>query len=204
MPQPKWSGGVEVLQARQIATRSSYFQARSFIRTGGSDWYSRVEDGRRKDAKRRFEMAMLDPTENALAQVKWAEDKSNSRFAFGNPTHNLLGAHEAAFIKAYYQSHDIVEAARHVDKWFDDEPFSAIAAMMHSYMGSILDDYQSVIDVCDLGLRSNPNHPCLMNNKIFAEVSSGQVFEGTKRLSSPNYRRSQNTCLLRRARRMRT
>lgn len=137
-----------------------------------------LEDGRRKDAKRRFEIAMLDPTENALAQVKWAEDKSNSRFAFGNPTHHLLGAHEAAFIKAYYQNHDIVEAARHVDKWFDDEPFSAVAAMMHSYMGSILDDYQSVIDVCDLGLRSNPNHPCLMNNKIFAQISSGQVFEG--------------------------
>lgn len=44
-----------------------------------------LEDGRRKDAKRRFEMAMLDPTENALAQVKWAEDKSNSLFAFGKP-----------------------------------------------------------------------------------------------------------------------
>lgn len=137
-----------------------------------------LEDGRRKDAKRRFEMAMLDPTENALAQVKWAEDKSNLLFAFGKSTHQLPGAHEAAFIKAYYQSHNIIEAARHVDKWFDDEPFSAIAAMMHSYIGSILDDYQSVIDVCELGLRSNPNHPCLINNKIFAEISSGQVFEG--------------------------
>jgi len=137
-----------------------------------------LEDGRRKDAKRRFEMAMLDPTENALAQVKWAEDKSNSLFAFGKPPQNPPGAHEAAFIKAYYQSHDILEAARHVDKWFDDEPFSATAAMMHSYMGSLLDDYQSVIDVCNLGLRSNPNHPCLVNNKIFAEISSGQVFAG--------------------------
>lgn len=137
-----------------------------------------LSEGRKKDAKRQFELAMLDPTENSLAQVKWAENKINTHIAAGKPCLDISGAHEAAFIKAYYHNHDILGAMTHVAKWFSDEPFSDVAAMMHSYMGSLLDDYQSVIDVCNLGLRTHPLHQCLMNNKIFAELSSGQVFQG--------------------------
>lgn len=137
-----------------------------------------LSDGRKKDAKRQFELAMVDPNENSLAQVKWAENKINTHIATGRPCVHILGAHEAAFIKAYYHNNDILGAMHHVAKWFWDEPFSDVAAMMHSYMGSLLDDYQSVINVCTLGLRTHPMNQCLMNNKIFAELSFGQVFEG--------------------------
>lgn len=145
-----------------------------------------LDDGKRKLARQSFEIALADPTENALAQVKWAEDRSNQVFSKnGNGAMTMLGAHEAAFIKAYYHQHDIVTAARHSQLWCQDEPFAAVPAIMHSYLLSILDDYNGIIDICDLGLRANPGNSCLLHNRLYAEISLGVPFEGEDDLVVP-------------------
>lgn len=136
-------------------------------------------DGNKKSARQQFAIALLDPTENALAQVKWAEDRSNQIFTKnGNGVASMPGAHEAAFIKAYYHQHDIVAATQHAQLWCQDEPFAATPVTLHSYLLSMLDDYEGVIASCDLGLRANPENKCLQFNRLCAEISLGTPFIG--------------------------
>lgn len=140
-----------------------------------------VLDGKRKDAKRRFDIALLDPTENSLAQVRWAENKANQVYSPERGIERVPGAHEAAFIRAYYHDHDIIEASKFVSLWLKDEPFSALPAMLSSFMHSLLDDYESVERVCGLALVSNPGNTCLQNNLIYSQISSGKLFSGDER-----------------------
>lgn len=129
-------------------------------------------DGRKKDAKRLFEMAVVDPTENALAQAKWAEGKMCAEFERPKGAQQVKCAHEAQFIIEYYLNGDIESSQEHVVRWLMDEPFSEEAVIMNGYIYSLFDNYKSTIEVCDFGLRRHHDHPCLQYNKIFAELSS--------------------------------
>lgn len=179
------------ISAAQVANKSSKFwrEGKNMIerKTFGPEHLSELAcaigtqeilDGKRRDAKRSFEVAVISPTENALAQIKWAEKKSNLILPKNNLVDRLPGAYEAAFIRAYYHEQDVVAASNHVAKWFVDEPYSPVPAMMASYMNSLMDDYGQVIKTCDLALIANPDNDCLINNRLYALMSNSDFFSG--------------------------
>lgn len=134
-----------------------------------------VLDGSLKNAKKAFEIALIDPTENALAQVKWAERRTSGSFAIERWLGEFPSAHEALYMRAY-QEGDLRSAARHAQCWYYDEPFSANASVTASYVCSMLDDYASVMEMSNTALIAQPGNTLLENNRIFARISGGGIF----------------------------
>lgn len=135
-----------------------------------------VLDGQKKRARKLFELALLAPTENTLAQVKWAEQRTTGTFALDQWMGKLPSADEAISMRAY-QENDLETAARHAQLWYYDEPFSATAAITASYVCSMLDDHDAVLAMMGPALMSHPDNRCLENNYIFARISGGRLFD---------------------------
>lgn len=138
-----------------------------------------VLEGKAKKAKKRFDQALLAPTENSLAQVKWAEKHTSGSFNLDKWLGQLPSAHEALFMRSY-QENDIQKAALEAQLWFYDEQFSPDAAMTASYVSSMLDDHDAVIAMTDTALISHPDNEVLQNNRMCALISSGRFFKGTE------------------------
>ncbi|CAN5911114.1 hypothetical protein BH11BAC7_BH11BAC7_00770 [soil metagenome] len=126
-----------------------------------------------------FNAALCDPNENALAQAEWARkhignlpldfDKQDSSEALSY-VHFHSGNWEAAYENAM--------------DWIFDQPFSKESFKHASYISSgILDDNEKSLEICDFGLRSNPEDFGLINNKAYALAVLGRVEEAKKTFS---------------------
>ncbi|MFH1495622.1 MAG: hypothetical protein ABIG70_12600 [Pseudomonadota bacterium] len=136
-------------------------------------------NGNQKLAKKLFRLALEEPNDNSLAQIKWAEHRFKDGFTTDAVIRSVPHAYEAAFWRAYYER-DMNSALRHSMYWLEDEPFSLAPAMMASYVASLLDDYDTTLDVLKQGLIANPGNRDLLNNRYYAEISGGSLFEGTR------------------------
>lgn len=132
-------------------------------------------EGKTKKAKEWFRLSLKSPTENALAQAKWAERKTRNGFHVESLFESVGMAYEAACFSAYNEQ-DMIRAMGLAMEWMNDEPFSTVPASMASYLASLLDDYDGVIDATSRGLMATPHDECMMNNRIFALISSGSAF----------------------------
>jgi tetratricopeptide (TPR) repeat protein len=129
--------------------------------------------GHDQKARELLQLAVVSPTENAVAQVE-VEAK---RVRFEVPEAVLMreGRHEA-------QARDHLERRSwraSVDaaiQWQQDQKFSLEAAVFASFVASAgLEDYEVAITVASLGLVANPNDATLLNNLAFASASLGRV-----------------------------
>lgn len=154
---------------------------------GTLEWSS----GNRKMAKKLFRIALEEPNDNSLAQIKWAEHRFKDGFTTEAMIRSVPHAYEAAFWRSYHEL-DMSSALRHSMNWLEDEPFSLAPAMMASYVASLLDDYDTALDVLEQGLIANPGNRDLLNNLYFAKISSGKIFEGTVDEVSKNFQRMLN------------
>lgn len=135
-------------------------------------------DGKRKDAKKHFETALLSPNENALAQIKWADERGKLALAgIEKGFKRVASANEAAFLRSYLNQ-DLLIAAPYAEKWYNEEPFSADAAIMATYVYCLLDDYAAIERITEFAVRAHPTNDCLHNNDHYARISSGMLFEG--------------------------
>lgn len=134
-------------------------------------------EGNRKDARKLFAKGLQDPTENAMAQVRWAEaqmgttlfNEGSLALAAGNK------AYEAEFLH-HFNNADIQHAGECSERWFEAEPFSSVAASAVAYVASLVDDYQRAEQFARLGLIAHPDEPSLYNNYLYARISSGDIF----------------------------
>lgn len=129
-----------------------------------------LASGNNKRARKNFRQALNSPTENALAQVTWAERHLKSSLASDSTVAEAERAFEARFWAAYHRS-DMAEARSSAEQWLTDEPFSKRPASMLSYIASVLDDHEAVRRASLWGLRANPDDDTLQLNLIFAELS---------------------------------
>jgi len=75
------------------------------------------------------------------------------------------------------------EVLRHAEAWIEDQPFDNAAANIASYAASVgLEDWKRAIDFAQLGLRSQPREPILLNNLAYALLESGRVDEADAQL----------------------
>ncbi|MGT2460349.1 hypothetical protein ACU4GI_47640 (plasmid) [Cupriavidus basilensis] len=126
--------------------------------------------GNNKKAKRNFRQALLAPSDNALAQIKWAERTLRTSLATDSAVAEADRAFEARFWTDYYQG-DMQSALACAEMWRAEEPYSKRPATMMSYIASLLDDSKEVAVAARLGLLANPDDKTLQLNLIFAELS---------------------------------
>lgn len=135
-----------------------------------------VLDGKIKKAKERFHQSLKAPTENALAQMKWAEGKIRNGFHLEELISNNRLAYEAAFRTAYTER-DMEKALQLAQEWMADEPFAPEPAANVTYVASLLDDYETAIRSTDRELRlAAAREICILNNRVYALISGGKAF----------------------------
>lgn len=138
-----------------------------------------LEAGSDKAARRLFRAAMVDPTENAVAQTEWAS-RHLSGLYLEDDFLDLPYSFEA---RARHNSRKgaWIPALTEAWSWFLDQPVSSEAASLGTYVASVcLEDYETCIEFAKRGLLSNPNNPTILNNLVFALASLNRLEEAER------------------------
>lgn len=130
-----------------------------------------IASGNNKKAKKNFRAAMAAPSDNSLAQIKWAERTLRTALINDSVINASAQAYEARFWTAYYQR-DMRSALKLAMAWRDEEPFSKRPAIMLSYIAAFLDDILLVQKASHTGLIANPDDKTLQLNLNFAKISA--------------------------------
>lgn len=130
------------------------------------------KDGSFKKAKGFFEKSMRMPNDNSLAQLEWVS-KDEQRLQV-NPFQydKVINPFEARALELYERG-NWKDAFYNSIKWFLDMPFSKRPALLGSYIaGSLLQDKNAAIILCQVGLQANPHDPTLLNNLVYNLATS--------------------------------
>lgn len=140
-----------------------------------------LESGAIKGAKKFFKASMLNPNDNSLAQIAWAEQhvgrianisQISVPFDYEAQTRELLR----------YNSAD--ESLKKCIQWMVDEPYSVMPAIVGSHIASVFsDDIDSAKQFCEVGLNANPMNKTLLNNSAFCHAKTGDVDMAIKSLN---------------------
>lgn len=133
-----------------------------------------LRSGATRVGKRLLAAALTNPTDNSLAQVEWVSNRFDLLHVdveeFAVPFPDEARARSAA------QAGDWETALSHAERWMDDQPFDAGAAVLGSYVASVgLEDWDRSILIARAGLLASPNDVMLRNNLAFALLGVNQL-----------------------------
>ena len=134
-------------------------------------------NGNKKKCRSYFKTALQNPNDNSLAQAQFILSKnSDLSFEFSDNI-AIPNAFEADAITAYIAD-DYSKSLINAVDWIEDMPFTRRPVQFAANIAySFLKDYDTAIDILDLGLKANPNNPMLLNNKAYACALSGKTSE---------------------------
>lgn len=142
-----------------------------------------MRSGGDRRARKLFERAMIQPTENSLAQVEWASQRIPGLVVPDDALEVPLAA-EARTLHAR-DTEDWAGAVGSATEWLDDQPFSDDAAVVGSYYAAAaLRDWRVAENLARRGLRSHPHHVTLINNLAYALLEQGRVDEAARELAA--------------------
>lgn len=189
-----WIQSAEISLSEQAGRRSRQIrQAKRAVESGnlppfhvselaGELATTELRYGSTKAARRLMRAALIDPTENTVAQAEWA-----SQHGVSNPNPAMLSlprSFEARALEASVRG-EFSLAVQEAIKWQADQPFDADAGIFVSYASSVLlERYDIGISAARLALQANPNDAMLRNNLVFGLASSGRLDEATKEIAT--------------------
>lgn len=142
-----------------------------------------MEHGNSKLAKRLIDRSLVDPTENAVAQVTWLETTTNSDFDVSGVADTLPDAWEARTFELF-EKKEWMKSCEEAMRWLCDQPFSSRPAVHGSYVAAtFLEDYELALRFSELGYRANSTDVIVANNYAVALAETGRVDEAAKVLS---------------------
>lgn len=187
------------MQAAEIATARIAGKPPRFVRTGRafiergrfSPFHtselaaaiatSEFENGSDKAARKQFAHALIEPTENTVAQAEWA---SRRHLAVGLQPHHfeVPSAFEAQAWEQYLEG-DWCAAITACISWLKDEPYSARPVSFGSHIAAVgLDDHKLSAAFTEWGLVANPKDPTFLNNAAFELASMDEPLAARKAL----------------------
>jgi Flp pilus assembly protein TadD len=132
-----------------------------------------MTSGNDRRAKKLFKQALVEPTENSLAQALWA--KTHIVLEHQNALLELPRSFEAN-ARFLYQAEKWEHALEATQAWQNDEPFSARPAILGSFLAiSSQEDFAKGEQIARIGLHANPDDPTLLNNLAFAQASADKA-----------------------------
>ena len=176
-------------QARSLVA-SNTLSPQLISELAGSLGSFEIENGDLKEGRRLFAKALIDPTENVLAQVHWVAQQNDRVFDVSSTWKAAPLAYELQAFEAYVQGEPDV-ALENAMRWHVDEPFSSRPVILASFLASLQERHADFIVPCQDALRSNPDDEQLRNNLIYCLIASGKVNEAEVHLrnvlrKSPN------------------
>jgi tetratricopeptide (TPR) repeat protein len=162
------------VRAARSAIEDAAYQPRSVTELASALATLEFQEGRSKQARRLFGVALTHPTENSLAQAEWA-----SRRLGGLPVQDQVRADQGAFearARLAYEERDWQAAVREAWGWLMDQPFSMEPAAFGSCVAEMgLRDLNLSVQFAAVGRRANPQDPTLINNLAYAQVEQGEI-----------------------------
>ena len=142
-----------------------------------------LNDGYIKEAKRTFNKALVNPNENAVAQVIWASAHFQMPINFRDEWMNGQYSYEANFYKAQADS-DFELALGFAEQWYEDEPFSTRPLRGLAFVCSILGRHSQAEEYTRQVLKRDPNQIGEINNLIFSLASQNKIEDASQYLST--------------------
>lgn len=140
-----------------------------------------LKSGNVKRAKRLLTSAMVDPTDNSVAQAEWSVQRG---LDVGSSEHLDLPRTYEARARFHYRTEEFPEALRFGELWLADQPFAVDPALFTSFLAAtFMGDQSAAIRACKIGLRANRNNPTLLNNMAFSLACSGRTAEARSYLN---------------------
>jgi tetratricopeptide (TPR) repeat protein len=141
--------------------------------------------GNDRKAKRLFKRALIDPTENALAQTIWASKRAGLDYidpaALQKPGLNEPHALDS------FNRYDWDATVAHAEAWAEEESFSARPRLLASAVATtFLNDHTRSEKIARDGLSTNPGHPGLINNIAFALNAKGHPRDALEMINTIN------------------
>jgi tetratricopeptide (TPR) repeat protein len=131
--------------------------------------------GSLRASRKLFHQALLDPTENTIAQTEWLNKSLGLNFDFCPD--DIPGVYEAC-ARVLYRKKGYSDSLEYARQWMDFQPFSSRAANFGSYIASVcLRDHEAAIQLIENAKLSAPHDSTLDNNHAFALASLGRLNE---------------------------
>jgi tetratricopeptide (TPR) repeat protein len=141
-----------------------------------------LDAGGNKLAKKLFRRGAEHPTDNTVAQIRWAHQTN------GIPFDQVLLQTDLSFEARTGQAVEEQKwqvATDNASTWFGDEPFSTRAASTGAFIAAeMLQDFERANLIASMGLVVSPHDPILLNNRAYALACLGNTAAATEDLKS--------------------
>jgi tetratricopeptide (TPR) repeat protein len=132
------------------------------------------DNGRHKRAKLLFGQALLDPTENALAQALFVSQADNHIKIPDRALASTPDSYEAN-ARAAHSAGDWQGMQEEASRWLTDEPFDIRPALLGSFVSFAPGCEAAAVAIATDGLRANPHDALLINNRAVAAAFNGDL-----------------------------
>jgi tetratricopeptide (TPR) repeat protein len=159
--------GVEMLESKSYSNQS-------ISELAGVLATMELKNASVKKAKKFTQQSLLAPNDNSLAQAEWISREVNDISL--QPWIDKIdqGFEARAFEYLYNKRYEV--CLSEAMKWVIDQPFSKRAAHFVTFFCTALtDNYETAIEVGQLGADCNPDYFPIWNNLGFAQVSAGDL-----------------------------
>ena len=166
--------------SRHIKTARTLLESTRFTALDKSELASALgtvdsSAGDLRRARRLFRASLEHPTDNAIAQARWAN--SHKIIDLNPVVFRMRQAYEARTWHAFYSG--AWELGLQAGKrWLKDQPFSVSPAVHTSYIAAVaLEDHERAIEVLQIGRTANPRDATILNNMSYSLACLGKLAE---------------------------
>lgn len=174
--------------------KDTNFRSDQISELGAALATTELEHGNRLLAQKLVSRALVEPTENAVAQVGWLEATGGANFDVAGMAEKLPTAWEARTFELFERG-EWRKSCEQAKQWLCDQPFSSRPAVHGSYVAAtFLEDYELSLAFAEAGYRANPTDIVVANNYAVALAETGRlaearrVFADAMRSPDPNWR----------------
>jgi Flp pilus assembly protein TadD len=141
-----------------------------------------LDHGTLKRARLLMKQALVQPTENTVAQVRWAAKKVGG-IEFDPKYLSVKRSFEARAWDGFYKG-DWDASLAQSREWLDDQPFSSRPAVLGSFIASVvIEDHPEAIRLLRLARKANPKDGLLLNNLAYSLANMGEMDEAAKAIA---------------------
>jgi len=166
---------------RAIAINS--FSNRNLTELAGAIGGNELSNGKLKEARKLFRLALEHPTDNVIAQAitsqKYLGIDVDEKLISKVPN----GAFEGRALQAFAAA-DFESASSLTECWADEEVFSSRPRILLSYFQGALGNYEESLCAADAGLNADQKDMSLRGNRAYALAALGHLDEALSELAS--------------------
>lgn len=157
---PNVKKGIELIDTRQYSP-TEISELASMVGT------IEMFTGSTRKAKKFVQKSLISPNDNSLAQAEWLS-RHIDNIEFSPWLDKVDFAYEAKAFE-YLNEKKFTDSLRESCNWVIDQPFSSRAIQLSSYVAAaLINNPRMAIDICNFGLRSNPESFEILNNLVYA------------------------------------